>query len=135
LGKTGEDWIDGQDNDNDKSIDEDIPGGNTTNSGAGAFDNDGDGSQNEDWFDALVYFTGPGGSALIERMPNLDPVNGTDYTERVLLKASSVSFTVSRLRPPDGARGVLVALSLSVSGRTGESITFGTKVRIGGSQE
>lgn len=129
-----EDFINGLDDDGDDSIDEDIPkdndqaGGDADND----FDNDGDGLENEDWLDAVVYFVSADGKQLIKRMPNLNPINGTAYTEYPVLEAEQISFSVERLPFVAGNRSELVEVKLLLSGKYGGEVRFETRLRIGG---
>jgi len=138
-----EDPIDGIDNDGDGSIDED-PGPDMNGDlspGVAGVDDDGDGftdegsigdddedgSIDEDWLDTVVYFLS--GTDLIERHPNLDPADGTDYTERTLAKNVS-TFRVERL-----SRGInrndLIELTLGLSAER-TSVQVKQRVRVGG---
>ena len=93
-------------------------------------DDDEDGSRSEDWFDPVVFFLS--GSTLIERRPNLNPVDGTDYTEH------AIAENVTRLRveriPQGNGRAVLVDLTLDTTGASGKTISLNTRVRVGGGQ-
>ena len=84
------------DDDGDGTVDE----GNNQN-------DDEDDAINEDWFDPVVFFLR--GSTLIERRPNLDPRDGTDFSEypiadnvtyfrveRVPIRASVPCWSISR---------------------------------------
>ncbi len=134
---------DGIDNDGDGSIDED-PGPDMNGDlspGVAGVDDDGDGftdegsigdddedgSIDEDWLDTVVYFLS--GTDLIERHPNLDPADGTDYTERTLAKNVS-TFRVERL-----SRGInrndLIELTLGLSAER-TSVQVKQRVRVGG---
>jgi prepilin-type N-terminal cleavage/methylation domain-containing protein len=143
-GVNTEDRIDGKDADGDGSIDEDIqqemngdnqPGiAGVDDDGDGSVDegqnqdDDEDGTNNEDWFDPVVFFLS--GPDLIERRPNLNPVDGTDYTEYVI--AENVSrFRVERI-PDTGKRAVLVDITLEVTPPAGEAVSLSTRIRVGG---
>ena len=145
-GSIDEDPVDGIDNDGDGSVDED-PSKDIENDGAPGVigvDDDGDGSideggtpnkddddedgaKEEDWLDSAVYFLS--GTDLLERMPNLNPADGTDYAERPI--AQNVSrFRVERV---PGARAVLVDITLEVTDpASGEAMSLHTRVRVGG---
>lgn len=141
-----DDWLDGIDNDGDGSTDEDIrpdmnfdsaPGiKNIDDDGDGSVDegnnsdDDEDGDQAEDWFDSIAFFLS--GSDLIERRPNLKPVNGTDYTEYVIAE-NVTRFRVERI-PDTGKRAVLVDLVLEVTPPGGEAVSLSTRVRAGALQ-
>lgn len=105
------------DDDGDGSIDE----GNID-------DDDEDGSRSEDWFDPVVFYLS--GTTLIERMPNLNPVDGTDYTEYPI--ADNVThFRVERV-PDAGKRAVLVDITLELTLSDGDPTALNTRVRVGG---
>jgi prepilin-type N-terminal cleavage/methylation domain-containing protein len=141
-GATGEDIIDGLDNDGDGSVDEDtradMNGDNQP--GIAGVDDDGDGSvdeggvanddedskNDEDWLDPVVYRLN--GMTLVERMPNLNPASGADFTERPLAENVS-AFRVQRV---PGARAVLVAITLELTSPGGEIASLSTRVRVGG---
>jgi prepilin-type N-terminal cleavage/methylation domain-containing protein len=141
-GSAQEDPWDGVDNDGDGAVDED-PHGDTNNdnaSGVAGVDEDGDGSvdedhfqdededgtMNEDWLDPVVYFLN--GTDLVERLPNLNSLDGTDYTETTVAE-NVTSFVVERV---PRARAVLVDISLEVTGPSGESVSLHTMVSVGG---
>jgi type II secretory pathway pseudopilin PulG len=144
-GAVNEDPVDGLDNDGDGAIDED-PNADAQGDGApgiAGFDDDGDGftdegnnpdddedgSNNEDWIDPVVYFLS--GTTLMERLPDLNPADGTDYTERPI--AENVSqLRVERLATGPNDRAVLVDLTLALTAPSGESVTLHTRVRVGG---
>ncbi len=138
-----EDPVNGTDDDGDGTVDEDAPadmngdgapgvalvdddGDGSVDEGS-ADDDDEDGTADEDWIDAVVYFLS--GSQLLERFPNLDPTDGTDYTERILAENVS-TFRIERL-PRGTNRAELVDITLELS--TGESsVRFQQRVRVGG---
>lgn len=141
-----EDHIDGVDNDGDGRIDEDIQQDMNRDNAPGivGFDDDGDGSvdegqnkdddedgsNNEDWYDPVVFFLN--GATLIERRPNLNPADGTDFSEHVI--AENVSrFRVERI-PDTGKRAVLVDITLEVQRADGEIVSLNTRVRVGGAR-
>ncbi|MBT8144694.1 MAG: MSCRAMM family adhesin SdrC, partial [Gammaproteobacteria bacterium] len=143
-GAITEDSIDGVDNDGDGSVDEDLQGDMNADGSPGiaGVDDDGDGSvdegsppdddedgtNNEDWFDAVVFFLN--GSTLMERRPNLNPADGTDYTEYPI--ADNVTqFRVERI-PGTGKRAVLVDITLELTPPGGEPVSLNTRVRVGG---
>jgi prepilin-type N-terminal cleavage/methylation domain-containing protein len=141
-GSKEEDRVDGVDNDGDGAVDEDSHGDLNSDSqpGVAGVDDDGDsqidegnlqdddedGLMNEDWLDPVVYFLN--GTDLVERQPNLNPVDGTDYTERTVAEHVT-SFVVERV---PAARAVLVTITLGLTGPSGESLTLSTKVCVGG---
>jgi prepilin-type N-terminal cleavage/methylation domain-containing protein len=139
-----EDRLDGADDDGDGSVDEDIqqdmnkdnaPGlWNVDDDGDGEVDegnnddDDEDGLRNEDPFDAVVFYLS--GSNLVERRPNLDPVDGTDFSEYVIAE-NVARFRVERL-PEAGRRAVLLDLTLELNSAGGDTVTVHTRVRVGG---
>ena len=145
-GDIGEDWFDGIDNDGDGSIDEDISKDNNKDlrPGIGGVDDDGDGSidegnnqdddedgmADEDNYDPVVFFLDS--STLLERRPNLNPVDGNDYTEFPIAE-NVTRFRVERV-PQGSGRAVLVDLTLDTTGPGGKTITLNTRVRVGGGQ-
>jgi prepilin-type N-terminal cleavage/methylation domain-containing protein len=142
--QTNEDDVDGIDNDGDGGVDEDpsadmndddCPGrcgidddGDALVDEGDEDDDDEDGSQDEDWIDAHVFFLG--GATLFERLPDLDPSDGTDYTEHPLAEDVSL-FRVERLAPGT-ARAQLVDLTLELTGDSGQIVSLHTRVRVGG---
>ena len=89
-------------------------------------DDDKDGAKGEDWLDQVVFHQV--GSTLLERRPNLNPTDGTDFTERVI--ADGVSrFRVVRIPGVNGS-AVLVDITLTLSSATA-STTVQTSVRVG----
>ncbi len=124
-----EELLNGIDDDGDGAVDEDIYADMDLawrESGSDYIDDDGDGASDEDWFDQLVYHLV--GTTLVERRPNLNPSDGTDYTERVI--ADDVTqFRVQRIYPDNGA-AVLVDITL-VLGSAAASTTVQTRVRVG----
>ena len=143
-GSATEDHIDGMDNDGDGAVDEDHQQDMNRDNAPGVLgiDDDGDGSidegnnsdddeddlRNEDWYDPVVFFLS--GSNLVERRPNFDPVDGTDFTEYVI--AGNVThFRVERI-PDTGKRAVLVALTLEITPPAGNPVSVSTRVRVGG---
>lgn len=137
-----EDWVNGNDDDGDGAVDEDHHKDANADGAPGVAgvdddldglvdegpvaDDDEDGVKNEDWLDVVVYFVS--GKKLIERMPNVNPVDGNDFSERVI--ADNVSrFRVERI--PEGAgRAVLVDITLGLTGTHAE-VEFSTRVRVG----
>ncbi len=90
------------------------------------FDDDEDGTLDEDWLDVVAYFLS--GTTLVERTPNVNPVNGNDFTERVI--AENVSrFRVERI-PQGAGRAVLVDITLGLTGENA-NVELHTRVRVG----
>jgi len=139
-----DDHHDGQDNDGDGSVDEDASHDMNGDGAPGiaGFDDDGDGSideghthdddedgvRDEDWFDPVAFYLN--GSTLIERRPNLNPVDGTDFTEYVIAE-NVTRFRVERI-PDAGKRAVLVDIALEISNPSGDPLSLSTRVRVGG---
>ena len=117
-GLVDEDAVDGADDDGDGRIDED--------SGSLA-DDDGDAVANEDWLDPIVFRLS--GTTLLERIPNLNPLDGTDYTELPL--AENVSqFRVERIPPGTEDRALLVLIALELVGPQGSTLSLSSHVRV-----
>ena len=144
-----EDYMDGLDNDLDGTIDEDCSadmnkdgdGGvkGVDDDGDGLIDegppndDDEDGSNNDDWFDPVVFFLS--GTTLMERTPvtwdeNGDAtIDGLDFVENPV--ADNVSaFRVERL-VKGARRKTLVDITLTLDSG-GDSITLHTLTRVGG---
>lgn len=143
-GSDDEDAVNGLDDDGDGSTDEDAPHDIESDGqpGIAGFDDDGDGTvdeghqhdddedgvRDEDWLDPVVFFLN--GSTLIERRPNLNPADGTDYTEYAI--ADNVArFRVERI-PDTGKRAVLVDITLEIQRSDGQAVSLNTRVRAGG---
>jgi hypothetical protein len=139
-----EDSINNVDSDNDGAMDEDIQQDMNRDVAPGIknfdddfdgsvdegfiHDDDEDGTTGEDWFDPVVFFLN--GATLMQRLPNIDPVDGTDYTEYPI--ADNVTqLQVERLIGNDGVT-VLVDITLQISPSNIEPITLNTRVRVGG---
>ena len=138
-----EDNIDGIDSDTDGSIDEDNnkdmngdgkPGvsgvdddyDGTVDEGVND-DDDEDGSVSEDWIDEHVFFLN--GTTLMERLPDINAVDGADYTEYPI--AENVSqFRVERVLGANGST-VLVDITLTLSPSGGEPVNLNTRVGVG----
>jgi prepilin-type N-terminal cleavage/methylation domain-containing protein len=111
-GKSG---ISGVDDDYDGSIDE----GNSD-------DDDEDGLRDEDWIDSQVFFLN--GITLMERLPNINPADGTAYTEYAI--AENVSqFRVERVLGANGST-VLVDITLTLSPPGGDPISLNTRIGV-----
>ena len=98
-------------------------------------DDDEDGRSDEDWIDPVVFYQR--GTQLILRTPvpwdqdGNGQVDGRDFVESVLTDRLE-TFRVQR--QPDGSGGVaLVDITLTLRDpRSGESITLGSRLRVGG---
>ncbi len=138
-----EDKLDNIDNDNDGSIDEDM-GHSMRESGAPGIlgfdddfdgsvdegdgkDDDEDGPQGDDWLDPVVYFLN--GTTLMQRVPNINPADGTDYQENPVAENVSI-FEVKRI-PQGAGRTVLVDITLEITPIDGEPSIFNTRVGVG----
>jgi len=142
-GQTSEDHLDGLDNDGDGAIDEDFPDDINNDSAPGVVgidddgdslideghddDDDEDGTRDEDWYDPVVFFLS--GTTLMQRIPNINPTDGTDYTEYPIAE-NVTQFRVERI-PQGTGRAILVDLSLTVTDSNGESAQINTQVRVG----
>lgn len=144
-GIQAEDPIDGIDNDGDGSIDEDPgvdmngdskPGiknvdddfDGTVDEGNND-DDDEDGLRGEDWLDIVVYYLDD--TTLMERMPKLNPVNGSDYSAYPL--AENVSqFRIERIMGGNG-EAVLVDITLTLAPPNSFPFTLNTRVGVGAS--
>ena len=144
-GTSNEDDSNGLDDDGDSNVDEDFDGdmNGDFDPGVSGVDDDGDGFVdegnredddedglvNEDWLDPVVFLLN--GTTLLERVPSLDPVDGTDFRESVLAEDVS-QFRVERLPPGPDDRALLVELILTLSSAGGEVISLSSLVRVGG---
>jgi len=142
-GVVNEDKVNGLDDDGDGSIDEDIPQDMNDDTKPGiagvdddydgtvddgtANDDDEDGVLSEDWLDPVVYFLN--GTTLMQRVPNINPADGTDYQENPIAENIS-GFQVIRI-PDGGGRVVLVDLMLEIRPVNGEPVSFRTSVGVG----
>lgn len=141
------------DNDGDGLIDEDCPADNTKDGAPGIVgindDNDAgtdegsvsdnhedgtgytascnSGGTGSDWLDPVVYFLQ--GTTLMERMPNLNPVNGNDFSENPLVE-NVTAFTVTRR--PQGRRDI-VEITLDIANGN-ETIHLSSRTRAGGAK-
>ena len=146
-----EDPINGVDDDGDGSIDED-PGEDSNNDGAPGIvnidddgdgnidegnvaDDDEDGSDNEDWFDPIVYYLNNG--ALVERIAvpwdtdSSGDVDGRDFVESTLAENITL-LRFERVPLATGERAQLVDITLEISPPDGEPFQLNTTVRLGG---
>jgi len=146
-GNSNEDPLNGLDDDGDGSVDEDWDHDNNSDGAPGVagldddgdgsidegstVDNDEDGAQVDDWLDSVAFFRS--GTTLIERLPDLNPVDGNDFTERPIAENVSL-FRVERLAPGPNDRAVLVDLTLQLAAPSGETVDLHTRVRVGGAQ-
>jgi hypothetical protein len=144
-GSFDEDPVNGVDDDGDGSVDEDPPGDRNGDGapGVAGVDDDADGStdegassdddeggwNNEDGLEPVVFFLN--GTTLVERLPNLDPADGLDFTERPIAENVS-AFQAERLAPGPNDRAVLVELTLQLAAASGETVDLTTRVRVGG---
>jgi prepilin-type N-terminal cleavage/methylation domain-containing protein len=142
-GAVDEDKQDSVDNDADGSIDEDTAKDMNKDNAPGiagvdddydgtvdegnSDDDDEDGLRDEDWLDPVVYFLN--GTTLIQRVPNINPVDGSDYQENPVADNVS-SFQVKRF-PQGGGRAVLVEIILEITSSDGELVVFNTSVGVG----
>lgn len=149
-GGVDDDRFDGVDNDGDGAIDEDPeadanfdgePGlagvdddGDGTIDEGSPPDDDEDGTNDEDWWDVVVFYQV--GTNIIERTPvpwdesGGGIVSGMDYVERTL--ATDVSqFRVERVPAPNGGPP-LISLLLTRTDAEGVPNTLSTTVRAGG---
>lgn len=141
---TNEDPEDNLDNDGDGAFDEDpnFDMNDDGQAGVAGIDDDGDGSidegnnddddedglRGEDWFDPVVFHLS--GTTLLERLPNLNPIDGTDFTEYAIAE-NVTHFRVERLANA-GKRAVLVDITLQIRTSGGEPTSLSTRVRVGG---
>jgi prepilin-type N-terminal cleavage/methylation domain-containing protein len=144
-GSSDEDPVNGIDDDGDGSVDEDPPADTNTDGqpGVAGVDDDGDGAvdeghqsdddedgaNNEDGIDPVVFFLS--GTTLVERLANIDPFDGLDFTEHPIAENVSL-FRVERLAPSPNDRAVLVDIALQLASASGETVDLTTRVRVGG---
>jgi type II secretory pathway pseudopilin PulG len=146
-GSFNEDSTNGVDDDGDGSVDEDPEGDwnsdgepgvagvdddadGSTDEGSSR-DDDEDGTNNEDPVEPVVFFLN--GTTLVERLPNLDPSDGLDFTERPIAENVG-AFQAERLAPGPNDRAVLVELTLQLTAASGETVDLTTRVRVGGGE-
>lgn len=143
-GSVNEDALNSADEDNDESIDEDPSFDLNSDGGPGVLgfdddydgtvdeglndDDDEDGLRNEDWFDPVVFYLV--GTSLVERLPDLNPVDGTDYTEYPIAE-NVTHFRVERVADA-GKRAVLVDITLELTFPDGETTSQNVRIRVGG---
>ena len=137
-----EDPVNGVDDDGDGAIDEDPPADAENDNAPGQAgvdddldgatdeglngDNDEDGALNEDWLDTVVFFLA--GTTLMQRIPNIDPVDGTDYGEYALAEDVS-QLRIERMIGGDGVT-VLVDITLTLSPAGVEPVTVNSRIRV-----
>ncbi|MDO7597660.1 MAG: hypothetical protein MUQ51_02125 [Pseudomonadota bacterium] len=141
-----EDPQDGIDNDGDGSIDEDasndlsndrMPGNLGVDDDLDGLideggswrraDDDEDSARDEDWLDPIVFYLN--GTTLMQRIPNIDPADGADYSEYPIAE-NVTQLQIERLLGNDGVT-VLVDITLQISPSTIEAMLFNTRVRVG----
>lgn len=142
---SNEDWVNGIDDDGDGAVDEDFDKDMNRDGAPGVAgvdddldglidegmpsllgDDDEDGQNSEDWLDVTAYFLS--GTTLMERMPNVNPGDGNDFSERVI--AGNVTrFRVQRV-PQGAGRAVLVDITLGLTGENA-NVELHTRVRVG----
>jgi prepilin-type N-terminal cleavage/methylation domain-containing protein len=142
-GFVNDDMFNGIDDDNDGAIDEDSNDDMNEDNKAGIEDvdddNDGnvdegnkkdddeDGQTDEDWLDVVAFYLS--GTTLIQRIPNIDPSDGTDYTEYTL--AENVSqLRIERIQEYIG-QTELLDITISLTNADGETAQLNTRVRLG----
>ena len=128
-----EELLNSVDDDGDGLVDEDLCADMDTDWSEASesyydLDDDGDSSDDEDWYDVVVYHLV--GSTLFERMPSLNPTDGADYSERVIAE-DVTQFRVVRIPPRNGTT-VLVEITLAL-GDTATGVTVRTRARVGAS--
>lgn len=142
-GLNNEDGWDGVDEDGDNNIDEDPKHQMTDDNEAGLAlidddydgnvdegdknDDDEDGEKEEDWFDPVVFYLN--GTVLIQRVPNINPVDGNDFQENPIVE-NVTNFQVIRI-PQGSGRSVLVEVTLELTSAEGEIVNFNTRVGVG----
>ncbi len=147
TGNRDEETLNGLDDDGDGSIDEDLDADLNQDGepGLAGVDDDGDGqidesdvedddededdrgTKDEDWLDPVVYFLS--GTTLLERVPNLNPADGSDFTESPI--ADNVSqFRVERLAPGPNDRAVLLDITLELTGPNGTTMSLNSRVGV-----
>lgn len=137
-----EDKLNGIDDDNDGTIDEDFSSNMNDDGKAGIQgvdddldgsidegsppDDDEDGSLSEDWLDPVVFFLND--TTLMQRIPNINPVDGTDYAEYPIAE-NVTQFRVERILGNDG-QTVLVDITLTISPVDIEPVTLKTRIGV-----
>jgi prepilin-type N-terminal cleavage/methylation domain-containing protein len=142
-GTANEDSWNGMDDDGDNTLDEDPKKQMSEDNKAGIAlidddydgtvdegdknDDDEDGQKDEDWLDAVVYFLN--GTTLMQRVPNLNPTDGTDFQENPIAE-NVTAFQVIRI-PQGNGRRVLIEITLAISSNNAEPVNFNTRIGIG----
>jgi type II secretory pathway pseudopilin PulG len=140
-----EDLLDGIDNDGDGSIDEDLARDLNGDGASGVInfdddfdgsvdedhqeDDDEDGARSEDWLDTVVFFLN--GATLMQRIPNINPADGTDYGEYPIAE-NVTQLRFERITGNDG-QTLLVDITLQISPPDAESVSLNTRIRVGAS--
>lgn len=138
-----EDKIGGTDDDNDGTVDEDVYRDMNSDGSPGILgfdddydgsvdeggnnDDDEDGTSNEDWLDPVVFFLN--GTTLIQRIPNINPTDGTDYGEYAIAE-NVTQLRLERITGNDG-KTLLVDITLQISPPDTEPVNLNTRVRVG----
>ena len=152
LDRNGDGYADA-DNNKNGVVDDDLPADETNDGGAGiiGIDDDGNGlvdygvsvADNDengtigsapvapktgaDWIDPVVYYRV--GTQLVERLPNIAPFNGNDYSVRPIAD-NVTAFSVTRIATGNRRyREVLVQLTLTGPG--GETGSWSRRLRVG----
>jgi len=152
LDRNGDGYADA-DNDKNGVVDDDLPADETNDGGAGiiGIDDDGDGlvdngasfTDNDengtigtapaapktgaDWIDVVAYYRV--GTQLLERLPNVAPFNGNDYSVRTI--ADNVSaFSVTRVATGN-RRNREIIVQLTLTGPGGETGSWSRRLRVG----
>lgn len=113
----GESGVAGVDDDEDGSVDEENKN-----------DNDEDGVRGEDWFDVIVFSVS--GGNLVQRIPNLDPTDGTDFSTYVIAENVN-SFSITRQVGGDG-KTIVLDVTLVLDKANGQTKSFNSVIRLGG---
>ena len=130
-GIPGDDRLDGVDNDGDSSVDEDIPWDNDAYVvGYSNMDNDGDGLENEDWLDPVVFLVSGDGTSLIQRKPVVNWPDGSKTNDLVIAQADMVALSVQRLPMESGDRHEQVAITLQLESTAGGTLILQSQVRV-----
>lgn len=147
---TNDDPINGIDDDDDNNIDEDPASDSNGDGCAGVCgvddDNDGsidegnvddddeDGQQDEDWYNALVFYLDNG--VLKERTPVPWDENGAGGITGRDFIVSDIATNVTRFRveriPQGSNRYTLVDLTLEITPPNGDTFSLNARVRLGG---
>jgi prepilin-type N-terminal cleavage/methylation domain-containing protein len=142
-GNADEDPINGLDDDNDGAVDEDPHIDMNGDGKAGVIgidddfdgtidegnkdDDDEDGAVIEDWADDQVFYIS--GTTLTERLPKINPADGTAYTEYAIAENIS-QFRVERVLGANGST-VIVDITLTLSPSDGQPVSLNTRIGVG----